>query len=192
VHPSQFCVLASPNGGAVQNTIRELVQAARIFDEMGLPRSPFAKINIHVGGVYGDKAGTLDRFCRVVETLPDSVRSRLTVENDDRPGGYTVPDLYESVYRRIGLPVVLDTLHHQLNPGVPLDEAVSMARSTWGDVTPIVHLASSRDGSRAHADWIIDSDLAMIPEGCDVMVEAKATEIAALDVLSRLSDQHSD
>lgn len=37
-----------------------------MFDEMGfLPATPHNKINIHVGGTYGDKDAALERFCKV-------------------------------------------------------------------------------------------------------------------------------
>ena len=46
--------------------MKELEVHSRIFDEMGfLPPSPYNKINIHVGGTYGDKEATLERFAKV-------------------------------------------------------------------------------------------------------------------------------
>ncbi len=30
-----------------------------------LPATPYNKINIHVGGVYGDKIASMDRFAKV-------------------------------------------------------------------------------------------------------------------------------
>ena len=63
-HPGQFCVLASPTPKVVDSAINELDKAAQIMDLMGLPKSRMAKINIHVGGAYGDKASALDRFCK--------------------------------------------------------------------------------------------------------------------------------
>ena len=53
-HPGPFNVLASPNPQVVDNTIRELDAHAAVFDAIGLPRDHNAKINIHVGGAYGD------------------------------------------------------------------------------------------------------------------------------------------
>ena len=54
-HPGQFCVLCSPTPKTVDNAIIELDRHSQIMDMMGLPISPAAKINIHVGGAYGDK-----------------------------------------------------------------------------------------------------------------------------------------
>lgn len=43
---------------------------SRIFDEMGfLPATPHNKINIHVGGTYGDKDAALERFSQVTLRL---------------------------------------------------------------------------------------------------------------------------
>jgi hypothetical protein len=46
--------------------VGELEVHSRIFDEMGfLPATPYNKINIHVGGTYGDKDAALERFSKV-------------------------------------------------------------------------------------------------------------------------------
>ena len=36
------------------------------------------------GGRYGDKKKTLVRLAEEIERLPEAIRSRLTLENDDR------------------------------------------------------------------------------------------------------------
>ena len=64
-HPGPFNVLGSPNKETVCKTIKELETHSEVFDLMGLPATPFAKINIHVGGTYGgDFSNTADRWCR--------------------------------------------------------------------------------------------------------------------------------
>ena len=35
-------------------------------------------------GYYGDKLSAMNRFCKNFERLPESVQTRLTVENDDK------------------------------------------------------------------------------------------------------------
>ena len=96
-HPF-FNVLVSPNENVVQNTFQDLTIHADVFDMMGLSRTPYNKINIHCNGVYGDKQSAMDRFCKNFERLPESVQTRLTVENDDKASMYSVKDLY--VYSR--------------------------------------------------------------------------------------------
>ena len=53
-HPGPFNVLGSPRSDVVEKTIKDLNCHAEIFDLMGLDESPYAKINIHVGGGYLD------------------------------------------------------------------------------------------------------------------------------------------
>ena len=88
-HPGQFCVLASPNKSTVVKSLRELDQTALIMDMLGMPKSPAAKINIHVGGAYGERENALARFCKAFKRLTHSAQSRLTVENDDKPNLYS-------------------------------------------------------------------------------------------------------
>ena len=50
-----FNVLVSPTERVVQNTITDLEIHGKIFDMIGLSRTPYNKLNIHCNGVYGDK-----------------------------------------------------------------------------------------------------------------------------------------
>ena len=134
-HPGPFNKLASPKERVYKLTETDLTVHADLFDLIGLPRTPYAKLNIHVGAAYGDKPFALDNFCRNFERLPESVRSRLTVENDDKASLYSTQELYEGVYKRIGIPIVFDYHHHMLHPGDQSEqEALETALSTWGDV----------------------------------------------------------
>ena len=83
-HPGPFNVLTSPKEKVVENCIHDLTVHGETFDLMGLSRTPFNKINIHIGGAYGDKDMAMKRFCENFNRLPKSVQDRLTVENDDR------------------------------------------------------------------------------------------------------------
>lgn len=72
--------------------------------------SPYNKINIHIGGVYGGKQQTLARFARNVQRLSPSCRARLTVENDDTPNAFSLEDLLPMAHET-GIPLVFD-FHH--------------------------------------------------------------------------------
>jgi UV DNA damage endonuclease len=85
----------------------------------------FAKINIHVGAAYDDKPMALDNFCKNFQRLSEAVKTRLTVENDDKPSLYTTEELYDDIYKRINIPVVFDYHHHDLHPGGPIRERSS-------------------------------------------------------------------
>lgn len=186
-HPGPFNVLASPNHQVVINTIKELEFHAQVMDLIGLPRSVYAKINIHLGGAYGDKEAAMTRFCHNFDKLSDAVKSRLTVENDDKVSMYTIQDLYDGIYKQIHIPLVFDTLHHKCHPGHLTEEkAFLLAYSTWPqDIMPIVHVSESRkiqDVSapvHAHADYV-QHCFAGYGKKVAVMLEAKAKEKAVL------------
>ena len=116
-HPGPFNVLTSPHEHVVENCVGDLTMHGDVFDMLGQSRTPYNKINIHIGGAYGDKPKSMERFCKNFERLPDSVKSRLTVENDDKLSMYSVKELYNGVYKRIGIPIVFDYHHHRFCDG---------------------------------------------------------------------------
>jgi UV DNA damage endonuclease len=185
-HPGPFNKLASPNDRVFQNTKRDLEIHGEFFDMLNLPRNHYAKINIHVGAAYGNKPVALDTFAKNFERLPESVRSRLTVENDDRPSLYSTKELYEGVYKRIGVPIVFDYHHHGFCTGeLSEKEALEVAISTWGDIKPVVHYSESRAEEKkdakirphAHSDYV-DVPVDDYGYDLDVMIEAKMKELA--------------
>ena len=187
-HPGPFNVLTSPHEHVVENCIKDLSVHGEVFDMMGLSRTPYNKINIHIGGVYGDKKSAMERFCKNFHRLPESVKSRLTVENDDKASMYSVVDLYEGVYKVIGIPIVFDYHHHRFNTGgLSEEDALEVAISTWVDVVPVVHYSESRSieqedpkiRPQAHPDYVYDY-INTYDNRVDIMVEAKAKELAVL------------
>ena len=145
-HPGPFNVLTSPHEHVVENCVGDLTMHGETFDMMSLTRTPYNKINIHIGGAYGDKEKSMERFCKNFDRLPDSVKTRLTVENDDKASMYSVKDLYYGVYKRIGIPIVFDYHHHRFcDGGLSEKEALEMAISTWPKgIVPAVHYSESR------------------------------------------------
>jgi UV DNA damage endonuclease len=145
-HPGHFNVLGSPNPTVVNKTIKELNQHSEIMNIMGLSRSHYNKINIHIGGTYGDKQATLDRWINNYHKLCFSTQERLTVENDDKASMYSVKELYEGIYKKISVPIVFDFYHHKFcTGGLTEQEALELALSTWPkDITPCTHYSESR------------------------------------------------
>ena len=186
-HPGPFNVLTSPHEHVVENCIGDLTDHAATFDMMGLSETPYNKINIHIGGAYGDKISAMERFCKNFERLPMSVQSRLTVENDDKASMYSVKDLYEGVYKVIGIPIVFDYHHHQFCTGdLSEQQALELAISTWPDgITPATHYSESRRDEQedetirvqAHSDYVLQK-INTYGNKIDVMVEAKHKELA--------------
>ena len=185
-HPGPYNVLVSPKEEVVANCIKDLTIHGDEFDMMGLSRTPYNKINIHLGGAYGDKEASMKRFVKNFPRLPESVRSRLTLENDDKASMYSVKDLYYGIYKEIGIPIVFDYHHHKFcTGGMSEQEALEMALSTWGDIKPVTHYSESRRDEQkdetirvqAHSDYVYDK-IEMYGNDFDIMVEAKAKELA--------------
>ena len=191
-HPGPFNVLVSPREHVVQNTITDLTNHGKVFDLLGLDRTPYNKINIHCNGVYGDKQSALDRFCKNFELLPESVQKRLTVENDDKASMYSVKDLMY-IHERIGIPIVFDYHHHKFCTGdMTEQEALELAISTWPKgITPVVHYSESKAlhesndklKPQAHSDYINNLP-STYGNNVDIMVESKAKELSILPHLN--------
>tara|TARA_R100000008_G_scaffold1483_1_gene1235 strand:+ start:185 stop:1087 length:903 start_codon:yes stop_codon:yes gene_type:complete len=198
-HPGPFNVLVSPHQHVVEKCVVDLSIHGDLFDMIGLSRTPYNKINIHLGGVYGDKESAMDRFCKNFELLPKSVSSRLTVENDDKESMYSVKDLYYGIYNRIGVPIVFDYHHHRFcDGGLSEQDALEMAISTWPEgITPATHYSESRSTEQldesirpqAHSDYVYNY-INTYGNDIDVMVEAKKKELAVAKYLE-LHGQHN-
>lgn len=81
-HPSHFVKLASEDEGTVTRSIADLEFHSQILDAMGyLPASPENKLNIHIGGTYGNKEATMERFVANFGRLSENCKRRLTLEN---------------------------------------------------------------------------------------------------------------
>ena len=185
-HPGPFNILTSPKEHVVRNSITDLTMHGKVMDVMGFDRNRWSKINIHIGASYGDKVSAIDRWCKNYELLPESVKTRVTLENDDKANMYSVKDLYQ-VYERLGVPIVFDYHHHKFcTGGMTEEEALKMAATTWGDVRPTCHYSESKALNenlnvkpQAHSDYIFNkiNDWGL---DIDVVLEAKAKELSIL------------
>lgn len=146
MHPDQFVILNSPNCTIIENSINELKYHCKVLDVMRLDET--AKVQIHIGGVYGNKTEALTRFVRTYNMLDNAIRRRLVVENDDHL--YHVNDCLE-LNRLINIPIVFDSFHHELlSNGGSLRFALKKAISTWDKVKdglPIVDYSSPQVGN---------------------------------------------
>lgn len=185
-HPGPYTCLASPLPDVVQKSVKCLLMHSVIGDLLGAGCD--FPINIHMGGTYGDKKAAADRWIAAYDSLPPSVRCRITLENDDKQSMWSIRELMP-VHEGCGVPLVIDIHHHNLHDGgCSLSDAARMALSTWEPHrTPKVHYSEPRspDMPQAHADWVD----AVIPELCssreyDVMIEAKQKEKALLRYLA--------
>jgi UV DNA damage endonuclease len=186
-HPGPFNILTSTKEEVVKNTVVDLSIHGKIMDVMGLPRNHWAKINIHIGAAYGDRKSAMERWIKNFDLLPESVKTRLTVENDDKESLFSTKDLYENIYKKIKVPIVFDYHHHKFrNDGESESECHEMAYESWGKIRPCFHYsesASLKEGSNkkdnAHSDYVYDN-IESYGKDFDTVIEAKAKELALL------------
>ncbi|HYG79325.1 MAG TPA: UV DNA damage repair endonuclease UvsE [Pyrinomonadaceae bacterium] len=178
LHPDQFVVLSSDSPQTVANSVKILASHARVMDMLGLPRSPWALIEIH-----GGKGGRADRLVEQIGLLPDAVRSRVAFENDEYI--YSAAEILD-VCRRAGVPMVFDAHHHVVHEGLDsydhpsVSEMVEAARATWPRPEwQLVHISNGRESfcDRHHSDLVEN-----MPEAYRrvpwIEVEAKHKELA--------------
>ena len=193
MHPDQFVVINALKDEVVESSVRELEYHCTVLDEMALDST--AKIQIHVGGVYGDKRSAIDRFTERYSALSKSLKSRLVIENDDR--SYSLKDCL-LVHEKIGIPIIFDAFHHQcLNNGETLRQGLQLSASTWKktDGIPMVDYSSQQRGQRpgSHAKTLhITMFKKFLRESrgfdFDLMLEIKDKETSALKALKILRE----
>jgi UV DNA damage endonuclease len=192
MHPDQFVLLNSPNMAIVKKSIEDLRWQCAVLDLMGLDTS--AKVQIHIGGVYGDRAAAMKRFVDTYQRLPKSTQRRLVVENDDRL--YSLKHCLE-ISKLTGIPVIFDSFHHELlNCGEQVRDAVKMAAGTWKSPDGLLMTdyssqeAGKRKGSHAeHIDILHFKRYIKAVRGLefDIMFEIKDKEKSALEALKVIS-----
>ncbi len=187
MHPGQYTVLNSPNEDVVTRALADLDYHEQVLRLLHTDSA--SKLILHVGGAYGDKSAAMERFCRNWECVSDSVRQRIVLENDERI--YTIAEVL-SVAKRLGIPAVLDTLHHTINPPAeqrPLADWIAQCAATWksADGRQKIHYSQQSAGAKlgAHSqtiytepflqfyDTICDMDL-------DIMLEVKDKNLSAV------------
>mgnify|MGYP000332849798 CR=1 FL=1 len=178
MHPDQFVVLSSDSPDVVANSIRILQMHADIMDLLVQPRTPWALLEIH-----GGKSNRADALVKCIATLPDAIRCRLGLENDEY--AYSADEIH-AICLRSGVPMVFDAHHHIVHEDLPsyehpsVAEALRKARETWAEPAhQLVHISNGRSGfnDRQHAD-LIESMPACYAEAPWIEIEAKAKEEA--------------
>ena len=192
-HPGPFNCLVSSSEKIVQNCMADLRVHGDLMDMMGQPRSPEAAINIHLGGAYGNPEKAAENWCRNFLRLPENIASRLTVENDDRKNLFSTKMLYEMVHKKVGVPIVFDSHHHECGPqDASYQEAFDMAFSSWKEgIRPICHHSNSAkiyEGDKgpvtAHSKFYYKPFEAFDKE-VDVDLECKSKEVGLYDYLQK-------
>jgi UV DNA damage endonuclease len=188
MHPDQFVLLNSLNPEIIKRSILELKWQVKFLDIMDLDET--AKIQIHVGGVYGDKEASIKRFVSSYRKLSISIKKRLVIENDERM--YSLKDCL-NISKQIGIPILFDYFHHCcLNNNELLFKAIKDVEKTWKKKDGVMmNDYSSQDPFGRlgkHAESIDLNDFGKYlreikPFDCDIMLEIKDKETSALKAL---------
>ncbi len=191
MHPDQFVLINAKKSDIVDRSIQELHYHARVLDALGLTCA--AKIQIHVGGMYGEKQESIRRFIDVYKSLDRSVRRRLVIENDDNR--FTASDCLR-ISNTCGIPVLFDNFHHRMhNSGEKMPDMLKECAATWrkSDGAPMTDYSSQQPGARpgAHVRSIDTADFRSflretLSVDFDIMLEIKDKEASALQAMDIL------
>jgi UV DNA damage endonuclease len=196
VHPGQFTQFGSPRKEVIASSYRDLEYHSEMLQLLKLPpqQDRDAVMILHMGGVFGDKAATLDRFRENYALLSQDIKNRLVLENDDV--SWSVHDLLP-ICEELNIPLVLDYHHHniifdanKLREGtediIPLYDRIA---ATWSrkNITQKMHYseqtaaAFTRRQRRKHSDRV--ATLPPCAPTMDLMIEAKDKEQAVFELM---------
>ncbi|RYP49149.1 hypothetical protein DL768_005083 [Monosporascus sp. mg162] len=196
MHPGQFTQLGSPRPEVIRAAIRGLEYHDELLTLLRLPeqQNKDAVMVIHMGGVYGDKQATLDRFRENYAKLSPSIKARLVLENDDV--AWSVHDLLP-VCEELNIPFVLDFHHHNIVFDVDkiregtrdIMDLFPRIKATWDrkGITQKMHYsepcpeAVTPRQRRKHSSRVMT--LPPCPPDTDLMIEAKDKEQAVLNLM---------
>ncbi len=187
MHPGQYTVLNSPDVQVVSRAVDDLKYHTGFLDSLGVDSSN--KIILHIGGAYGDKKTSIQRFLDRYTDLNENIKKRLVIENDDK--SYHIGDVLE-IGIKAGIPVVYDNLHNKLNICDPTKDDfywIKLCHNTWKekDGRQKVHYSQQdkTKGRGAHSDTIAINEFMQFYESIidinpDIMLEVKDKNISAL------------
>lgn len=195
-HPGQFTQLGSPRKQVIDNALRDLAYHAELLSLLKLPpqQNRDAVMILHLGGVFGDKAATLDRFRENYKGLPQGIKDRLVLENDDV--SWSVHDLLP-LCEELNIPMVLDFHHNniifdadKIREGTKdIMELFPRILATWKrkNITPKMHYSEPTPAAitgrqrRKHNPRV--ATLPPCPPDMDLMIEAKDKEQAVFELM---------
>jgi UV DNA damage endonuclease len=192
MHPDQFVVLNSNRQDVVEKSLLDLKWHAKLLDSMGLDKS--AKIQIHVGGVYGNKTDAIKRFIENYKVLPKEIKNRLAIENDEI--SYSLKDCLQ-IHHQTKIPIIFDVFHHKiLNNKEHVLESLKAASQTWKKEDGIIMIDFSTGATRKHDETLNDDKfrefMANVKKqklDIDIMLEIKDKEASAIRALDIMNEQ---
>jgi len=189
-HTTNYVLLNSLRESVVHAGLAEIEYQSRVLDLMGLDASH--RVVVHAGIRRPEASVARARFCQALDQLSEGARRRVVIENDEKQWS---ADEVALTARDAGIPMVFDTLHHQVCGGAwrdrPLAEILASVFDTWCDEDgiPKVHFSSQDPEKRpgAHGDEVDPEELeAFLAQAetlgrpFDLMIEAKAKDLAVL------------
>ncbi|KAI0471501.1 UV-damage endonuclease [Xylariaceae sp. FL0804] len=195
-HPGQFTQLGSPRNEVVKNAVRDLEYHNEMLTLLRLPeqQNKDAVMILHMGGIFGDKGATLDRFRANYAKLSDGIKARLVLENDDVC--WTVHDLLP-ICEELNIPMVLDFHHHnilfdadKIREGTKdIMDLYPRIKATWDrkGITQKMHYSEQCSEAvtpkqrRKHRPRVMT--LPPCADDMDLMIEAKDKEQAVFDLM---------
>ncbi|MFC6592487.1 UV DNA damage repair endonuclease UvsE [Deinococcus lacus] len=185
MHPEQFIVLNSERPEVRRSSLHALATHAHVMDALGLERSAWNLLLLH-----GGKGGRGAELRALIPDLPDSIRLRLALENDERAFG---PAELLPICEATGTPFVFDAHHHVVrerlgsyeDPSVA--EWTARARATWQPPEwQLVHLSNGIDGPSDRRHSFLITEVPSSYAGVQwIEVEAKGKEEAVLALMGR-------
>lgn len=193
MHPDQFIVLNSKKKDVIKRAIAEINYHKNVLDLMKLDKT--AKIQIHIGGAYGNKEESLLRFASNFKNLNNNIKDRLVIENDHKIFSF---DDCLFLHEIIKIPLVFDVLHHNiLNKGEPIKQVLENQSWTWSkdDEIPMLDYSTQKTGFRSgsHVENIDTKDFKRFLKESksydfDIMLEIKDKEKSAIKAV-RIAEQ---
>lgn len=194
-HPDHFTLINSPRTEVLEASLRDLEYHLKVFEAMGLKE---AQMVMHVGGFYGSRTTSIQRFKDNFRALPPALRQRIVLENDDK--SFSAADVLE-ICTDLGIPMVLDVHHHRcLNRGENVSALLEKVFDTWQHKLPKIHFSSPKSDKncRAHADDINPDEFyefllkaKEVDKDFDVMIEAKNKDAALFKLMKNLKNLNS-
>lgn len=149
---------------------------------------------LHLGGTFGDKAATIGRFRENYKGLPQGIKDRLVLENDDV--SWSVHDLLP-LCEELNIPMVLDYHHNniifdadKIREGTKdIMDSYPRILATWQrkKITPKMHYSEPTPAAitgsqrRKHSPRV--ATLPPCPPTMDLMIEAKDKEQAVFELM---------
>ncbi|MGE4284432.1 MAG: UV DNA damage repair endonuclease UvsE [Clostridia bacterium] len=195
-HPDHFTLINSPEPKVFQDSLRDLDYHYKVYHTMGLEDRKY-KLILHVGGMYGNKESSVQRFMNNYKKLPSYLHDKLIIENDDKT--YTANDVL-AICTQLKVPMVFDVHHYQCNnEGEKIIDVLPSIFDTWNDeyFNPKIHFSSPKNEKqfRSHADDIdIDEFVKFLKiakeldRDFDIMLEAKNKDNALFNLMEKLQN----